>query len=121
VAGAQLPAVQRLQFFLSESRWDPERVNPYLAVAALIAAGLHGTGHGLELEPILEGNAYVSAKPKVPATLTEAAALFGGSEAGLKAFGEDVVAHYVRAAEVELEAFQKAVTDWERFRGFERL
>ena len=104
-----------------ENRVPGGDVNPYLAVAALIAAGLHGIDHGLELEPMIEGNAYVSAKPKVPATLTEAAALFGGSEAALKAFGEDVVAHYVRAAEVEIEAFQKAVTDWERFRGFERL
>ena len=96
-------------------------MNPYLAVAALIAAGLHGIDHGLELEPVLEGNAYVSGKPKIPASLAEAARLFGGSEAALKAFGEDVVAHYVRAAGVELEAFQRAVTDWERFRGFERL
>jgi glutamine synthetase len=104
-----------------ENRVPGGDVNPYLAVAALIAAGLHGIDHGLEPEPMIEGNAYVSAKPKVPATLTEAAALFGSSEAALKAFGEDVVAHYVRAAEVEIEAFQKAVTDWERFRGFERL
>jgi glutamine synthetase len=96
-------------------------VNPYLAVAALIAAGLHGIDHRLELEPMIEGNAYASAKPRVPASLAEAVLLFGGSEAALKAFGEDVVAHYVRAAEVELEAFQKAVTDWERIRGFERL
>jgi glutamine synthetase len=47
--------------------------------------------------------------------------LFGSSEAAVKAFGADVVAHYARAAEVELEAFAKSVTDWERFRGFERL
>jgi glutamine synthetase len=104
-----------------ENRVPGGDVNPYLAVAALIAAGLHGIDHDLELEPMLEGNAYVSAKPRVPATLTEAAALFGSSEAASKAFGEDVVAHYVRAAEVEIEAFRKAVTDWERFRGFERL
>ena len=104
-----------------ENRVPGGDVNPYLAVAALIAAGLHGIDHGLELEPVFEGNAYVSGKPKIPATLTEAAALFGGSEAALKAFGEDVVAHYVRAAEVELEVFGMAVTDWERFRGFERL
>src|ERR1700761_4174475 len=104
-----------------ENRVPGGDVNPYLAVAALIAAGLHGIDHGLELEPVLEGNAYVSGKPKIPDSLTEAAQLFGGSEVARKAFGEDVVAHYVRAAEVELEAFQKAVTDWERFRGFERL
>jgi glutamine synthetase len=70
---------------------------------------------------VLEGNAYASGGPRVPASLAEAVGLFGGSEVALKAFGEDVVAHYVRAAEVEIEAFQKAVTDWERFRGFERL
>jgi glutamine synthetase len=104
-----------------ENRVPGGDVNPYLAVAALIAAGLHGIDHRLELEPMLEGNAYVSAKPRVPASLAEAASLLRSSEAAAKAFGEDVVAHYVRAAEVELEAFQKAVTDWERFRGFERL
>jgi glutamine synthetase len=104
-----------------ENRVPGGDVNPYLAVAALIAAGLHGIDHGLELEPMLEGNAYLSAKPRVPASLAEAARLFGKSEVAAKAFGEDVVAHYGRAAEVELEAFQKAVTDWERFRGFERL
>jgi glutamine synthetase len=104
-----------------ENRVPGGDVNPYLAVAALIAAGLHGIDHSLELEPALEGNAYASAGPRVPASLAEAVGLFGGSEVALKAFGEDVVAHYVRAAEVEIEAFQKAVTDWERFRGFERL
>jgi glutamine synthetase len=104
-----------------ENRVPGGDVNPYLAVAALIAAGLHGIDHSLELEPVLEGNAYASGGPRVPASLAEAVGLFGGSEVALKAFGEDVVAHYVRAAEVEIEAFQKAVTDWERFRGFERL
>jgi len=104
-----------------ENRVPGGDVNPYLAVAALIAAGLHGIDHDLELEPMLQGNAYASAKPRIPATLNEAVRLFGSSEAATKAFGEDVVIHYVRAAEVEIEAFQKAVTDWERFRGFERL
>ena len=104
-----------------ENRVPGGDVNPYLAVAALIAAGLHGIDHGLELEPALEGNAYVSARPQIPASLGEAARLFAGSEAAGKAFGQDVVVHYARAAEVELEAFGKAVTDWERFRGFERL
>jgi glutamine synthetase len=104
-----------------ENRVPGGDVNPYLAVAALIAAGLHGIDHRLELEPMLEGNAYASAKPRVPCGLSEAVGLFGSSETALKAFGEDVVAHYVRAAEVEIEAFRKAITDWERFRGFERL
>jgi glutamine synthetase len=104
-----------------ENRVPGGDVNPYLAVAALIAAGLYGIDHGLELEPMLEGNAYASARPRIPGSLAEAARLFGRSEAAAKAFGDDVVAHYFRAAEVELEAFGKAVTDWERFRGFERL
>ena len=104
-----------------ENRVPGGDVNPYLAVAALIAAGLHGIDNDLELEPMLQGNAYASAKPRIPVTLNEAVRLFGSSEAAMKAFGEDVVIHYVRAAEVEIEAFQKAVTDWERFRGFERL
>jgi glutamine synthetase len=104
-----------------ENRVPGGDVNPYLAVAALIAAGLYGIDHGLELEPLFEGNAYASDKPRVPANLAEAARLLRGSEAAAEAFGTDVVAHYVRAAEVELEAFGKAVTDWERFRGFERM
>jgi glutamine synthetase len=104
-----------------ENRVPGGDVNPYLAVAALIAAGLHGIDHRLELEPALEGNAYACDRTRVPGGLAEAAALFGASEVAGKAFGADVVAHYVRAAEVELEAFAKAVTDWERFRGFERL
>jgi glutamine synthetase len=104
-----------------ENRVPGGDVNPYLAVAALIAAGLYGIDRGLRLEPLFEGNAYESDKPRVPANLAEAARLFGGSEAAAEAFGGDVVAHYVRAAEVELEAFGAAVTDWERFRGFERM
>lgn len=104
-----------------ENRVPGGDVNPYLAVAALIAAGLHGIDHSLELKPMLEGNAYASAAPRVPASLAEAVQLFRGSEAARRALGDDVVDHYVRAAEVELEAFGKAVTDWERFRGFERL
>jgi glutamine synthetase len=104
-----------------ENRVPGGDVNPYLAVAALIAAGLYGIDHGLELEPLFEGNAYASDKPRVPANLAEAARLFAASEFAAQAFGDDVVAHYVRAAEVELEAFGAAVTDWERFRSFERM
>jgi glutamine synthetase len=96
-------------------------VNPYLALAALIAGGLHGVDAGLELEPMLEGNAYTSDKPHVPATLREARELFAGSSVAHEAFGEEVVAHYLNNADVELAAFDAAVTDWERFRGFERL
>jgi glutamine synthetase len=96
-------------------------VNPYLALAAMIAAGLHGLDNELELEPALEGNAYVSHKPTLPSTLTAACDLFGTSKMAVAAFGEEVVARYLDNARVELEAFEAAVTDWERVRGFERL
>jgi glutamine synthetase len=87
----------------------------------MIAAGLHGVEEGLELEPAFEGNAYRSDKPRVPSTLYEARELFGASEVAREAFGQEVVDHYVNNADVELRAFEAAVTDWERFRGFERL
>jgi glutamine synthetase len=96
-------------------------VNPYLALAALIAGGLHGVDAGLELEPMLDGNAYTADKPHVPATLREARELFAGSGVAREAFGDEVVAHYLNNADVELAAFDAAVTDWERVRGFERL
>jgi glutamine synthetase len=75
----------------------------------------------LELEPAFEGNAYVSDKPRVPSTLRDAAALFGESSVAREAFGEEVIGHYLNYARVELAAFDSAVTDWERRRGFERL
>jgi glutamine synthetase len=97
-------------------------VNPYLAIAALIAAGLHGVEQGLELEPAYEGNAYTSGdKPHVPSTLREARDLFANSQIAKGAFGEEVIAHYLNMADVELAAYDAAVTDWERTRGFERL
>jgi glutamine synthetase len=96
-------------------------VNPYLAVAALVAAGLHGVEEGLALEPPCPGNAYREGGPRVPSTLREAADLWRGSAVAREAFGDDVVDHYATMADVELAAFDAAVTDWERVRGFERL
>lgn len=104
-----------------ENRVPGGDVNQYLAVAALIAGGLHGIENELELEPIFEGNAYVSEAPRVPATLRESAALFAQSEVARAAFGDEVVDHYLNNARVEQAAFDAAVTDWERVRGFERL
>jgi glutamine synthetase len=104
-----------------ENRVPGGDVNPYLAIASLIAAGLHGVEEQLTLEPALEGNAYTSGRPTVPASLAEARASFAGSAVARAAFGDDVVDHYAHAARVELEAFAAAVTDWERIRGFERL
>ncbi|HKS43507.1 MAG TPA: glutamine synthetase family protein [Amycolatopsis sp.] len=104
-----------------ENRVPGGDVNPYLAVAALVAAGLHGIENELPLEPEFIGNAYDSDKPTVPSTLREAAGLLAESKVARKAFGDDVIEHYLNAARVELAAFDAAVTDWERIRGFERL
>ncbi|MDX6292596.1 MAG: glutamine synthetase [Kribbellaceae bacterium] len=104
-----------------ENRLPGGDVNPYLAVAALIAAGLYGIENQLELEPVFEGNAYSSDKPHVPSTLRDASELFGKSSIARSAFGDEMVDHYVNAAKVELAGYDAAVTDWERVRGFERL
>jgi glutamine synthetase len=104
-----------------ENRVPGGDVNPYLAVAALVAAGLHGIENELPLEPELRGNAYGADKPRVPATMREAAELLAESKLARSAFGDDVVEHYLNNARVELAAYDAAVTDWERVRGFERL
>ncbi|APZ44402.1 glutamine synthetase family protein [Acidihalobacter ferrooxydans] len=104
-----------------ENRVPGGDVNPYLALAAMIAAGLHGIDHALPLEEAFVGNAYASDKPHVPGTLREARELFLDSAAARAAFGEDVVTHYANMARIEIEAFDAAVTDWERVRNFERL
>jgi len=104
-----------------ENRVPGGDVNQYLAVAALIAGGLYGIEHELELEPIFEGNAYTSDAPRVPSSLREATELFANSEVAKEAFGADVVEHYLNYAHIEQAAFDAAITDWERIRGFERL
>jgi glutamine synthetase len=105
-----------------ENRIPGGDVNPYLATAAVVAAGLAGIEEQLDLEPAYEGNAYGDADaPRVPTSLAEALDLWRGSEFARRAFGDDVVDHYANMAVVELAAFGRSVTDWERFRGFERL
>jgi glutamine synthetase len=104
-----------------ENRLPGADVNPYLALSAMIAAGLHGIDNELELEAPLEGNAYASDKPTVPTNVYAARDLFAGSEVAREAFGQEVVEHYLNRAQVEIDANEAAVTDWERFRGFERL
>jgi glutamine synthetase len=104
-----------------ENRVPGGDVNQYLAVAALIAGGLYGIENELELEPIFEGNAYTSDKPRVPSSLREAITLFSNSTIASEAFGQDVVDHYLNYARIEQGAFDAAVTDWERVRGVERL
>jgi glutamine synthetase len=104
-----------------ELRLPGADVNPYLALSAIIAAGLHGMDEGIELEPPVDGSAYAADKPRVPTTLRQAHDLFAESAVAREAFGAEVVDHYLNNARVELEAFEAAVTDWERVRGFERL
>jgi glutamine synthetase len=97
-------------------------VNPYLAIAALVAGARYGIEQQLELEPAVTGNAYQDASaPRLPTTLRDALALWEPSPVAAAAFGDEVVAHYANNARVELAAFDAAVTDWELMRGFERL
>ncbi|MEV6420206.1 glutamine synthetase family protein [Streptomyces sp. NPDC051662] len=104
-----------------ENRLPGGDVNPHLAVAGLVAAGLYGIENELELPEPCAGNAYTSAYEQVPTTLREAAELWENSPIARAAFGDEVVAHYRNMARVEVEAFDAAVTDWELRRSFERL
>jgi len=104
-----------------ENRLPGGDVNPYLALAAMLAGGLYGIDNELELEPITSGNAYTSGAPTVPATLQDAREALSASSIAKEVFGEEVVRHYLNYADVELAAFNAAVTDWELRRGFERL
>lgn len=103
-----------------ENRVPGGDVNPYLAVAAMLAAGLYGVDNELALEPECKGSAYTSASRSMPGTLRAAAERFGASKLAHEALGGAVVEHYLTMASVELAAFDTAVTDWERRRSFER-
>ncbi|MDX3360163.1 glutamine synthetase family protein [Streptomyces sp. ME02-6978.2a] len=104
-----------------ENRVPGGDVNPYLAVAGMVAAGLYGIEHRLELPEPCAGNAYSADYAHVPTTLREAAELWEHSPLARAAFGDEVVAHYRNMARVELAAFDAAVTDWELRRSFERM
>ena len=105
-----------------ENRVPGGDVNPYLAVAAMIAAGLHGVDNELPLEPAvrrqrLRAPTRRASRPRCarPPTCWTASAI------ARAAFGDEVVDHYANTARVELAAFDAAVTDWERVRSFERM
>ena len=104
-----------------ENRIPGGDVNPYLAVAGIIAAGLDGITKKMKVEPAFTGNAYVSDSPRVPSTMNEALDLWEKSAWVKETFGEEVQAHYANMARVEIAAYGKAVTDWELFRNFERF
>ncbi|MEM7694096.1 MAG: glutamine synthetase family protein [Pseudomonadota bacterium] len=102
-----------------ECRLGGADLNPYLAMAALLAAGAAGIEEGLSLGEPASGDAYEGTGAEVPLTLRDATNTLRGSTMLRAAFGDPVVDHYVRAAEWEQEAFDAAVTDWEIERGFE--
>jgi glutamine synthetase len=104
-----------------ENRLPGGDVNPYLAIAGMIASGLHGIDEKLELPDAVTDNAYAGDAAQVPVTLRDAAELWRSSPLARDAFGDEVVRHYSNMARVEQEAYDTAVTDWERFRSFERM
>ncbi len=104
-----------------ENRIPGGDVNPYLAIAGIVAAGLDGIDRGLELEPEFTGNGYVSDSPRVPSSMHEALQLWAESDWVRDTFGAEVQGHYANMARVEIAAFGAAVTDWERYRNFERI
>ena len=104
-----------------ETRIPGGDVNPYLAFAALIAAGLHGIEQELDPPPALAGNAYESDAERFPSALREAIAALESGTMARAAFGDQVVDHYLNYARTEQVLFDRYVTDWERKRYFERI
>ena len=104
-----------------ECRIGGADLNPYLAFAALIAAGLAGIDERLDLQKPFVGDAYQAARlPEIPKTLREATETMARSKMLKAAFGEDVVEHYVHTARWEQLEYDRRITDWELHRGFER-
>lgn len=96
--------------------------NPYLAFAAALASGLDGIEHRIEPPPIFDGDVYAARHlPLIPRTLRDATDLFEKSALAKSALGKEVVEHYLHFYRMEQEGYDKAVTDWERQRYFERI
>jgi glutamine synthetase len=105
-----------------ECRIPGADVNPYLAFAASLASGLDGIANRIEPPAVFEGDLYAARSlPRVPHTLGEAAGLFASSAFAKEALGADVHEHYTHFYQSEQKAFDRAVTDWERRRYFERI
>jgi glutamine synthetase len=108
--------------FRVENRMPGADANPYLAFAAMLAAGLAGTDEKLDCGNEYLGNAYIDPKlARLPSSLREAAELLNKSKLARSAFGDDVVDFYVHHARLEHDSFSNAVTDWEKVRYFERI
>jgi glutamine synthetase len=104
-----------------ENRVPGGDANPYLAIAAMLAAGMDGLDKEMKLEDPFAGNAYVADIRRVPATMDEALRLWQGSTFVAEAFGGEVKEHYANMARTEITAYSRAVTDWELYRSFERM
>ncbi len=108
--------------FRIENRMPGADANPYLAFAAMMAAGMAGIEEHLDCGPSYQGNAYADARLRaLPKTLGEAADLLDLSKMARRAFSDSIVDFYVHTARLEFQAFNDAVTDWERTRYFERI
>jgi glutamine synthetase len=103
-----------------ECRIGGSDLNPYLAMAAQLAAGIKGIEDKLELAPPSEGDAYSGDDGRIPSTLRDARDALTGSKMLREAMGDEVIDHYGRCAEWEIEEFDRVVTDYEVARGFER-
>ena len=104
-----------------ECRIGGSDMNPYLAQAVQIAAGIAGIEEKLALKPPLSGDAYAEKDAgEIPSTLRDATATLKASKMLRAALGDAVVDHYTRAASWEVEEFDRVVTDYEIARGFER-
>jgi glutamine synthetase len=105
-----------------ESRVPGADVNPYLVLAAALAAGLYGIDHELELGEPFPRNAYEATDvTRIPSTLIESIEELRSSPVALEAFGADVHHHLLNTAVQEWESFNRHVTDWELARNFERI
>ncbi|MDX2484439.1 MAG: glutamine synthetase family protein [Pseudodonghicola sp.] len=102
-----------------ECRVGGSDINPYLAMAALLAAGIKGIEEGLELQAPFKGDAYEGKSGHIPHTLRDAREALLASDMLREALGDDVITHYARAAEWEIDDFNRVVTDYEVARGFE--
>jgi glutamine synthetase len=108
--------------FRIENRMPGADANPYLAFAATIAAGMAGVDEGLDCGDVYEGNAYIDPKlESLPKTLRDSARLLHESKLARRVLGDHVIDFYVHTARLEIQAFDDAVTDWERIRYFERI
>jgi len=104
-----------------ENRVPGGDVNPYLAVAGMVAAGLDGISRKLKLEDAFVGNAYLGDSQRIASNMGESLSAWENSDWITETFGQEVQDHYANMAKVEIADFGRSITDWERFRSFERI